>query len=320
MNWLNGISITCFAASYLVVLGLELSKVYFRAPLRKILSLTMLVAGLFAHAVFIFLQTGAEGLVMGSWSGWILATAWILMATYLWIFLRQSQSLLGVLIIPMVLGMVFIGSRPYLQSGFTGQTKSVWGAIHGSSLLLGTAVVAIGCLMGIMYLVHSYRLKNKLPPLKRFRFPSLERLQRAAEFSLFASTMLLGLGLLSGIAVNMINRKTGTTVLAWTDPVVWSSGILFGWLMAISVFSLVYRPARQGRKVAYLVVASFAFLLLELGIAWSVGHGHAGDTLQGHACQTKSQTLTQTIDQSNNSLASDPSSEENKVVVLGDDR
>ena len=78
MNWLNGISITCFAASYLVVFGLELSRLYFRAPIREILSLTMLVAGLFAHAVFIFLQTGADGLVMGSWSGWILAAAWIL--------------------------------------------------------------------------------------------------------------------------------------------------------------------------------------------------------------------------------------------------
>lgn len=185
--------------------------------------------------------------------------------------------------IPMALGMVFIGSSPYLQSGFTGKAKSVWGAVHGNSLLLGTAVVAIGCLFGVMYLVHSYRLKKKLPPLKRFRFPSLEWLQRSAEFSLFASAMLLGLGLLSGIAVNMINRKAGTTVLSWSDPVVWSSAILFGWLMAVSIFSLVYRPARQGRKVAYLVVASFAFLLLEIGIAWWVGHGHTGDDQLNHA-------------------------------------
>lgn len=277
MNWLNGISITCFAASYLVVFGLELSRLYFRAPIREILSLTMLVAGLFAHAVFIFLQTGADGLVMGSWSGWILAAAWILMAVYLWIFIRQSQTVVGLVMIPMALGMVFVGSNSHLRSGFGGSAKSVWSAVHGNSLLLGTAVVAIGCLLGTLYLVHSYRLKKKLPPLKRFRFPSLEWLHRSTEFSLFTSTIFLGLGLLSGIAVNAINRQSGTTVLSWSDPVVWSSAVLFVWLVAVSVFSLVYRPARQGRKVAYLVVASFAFLLIEIGIAWWVGHGHSAN-------------------------------------------
>ena len=243
----------------------------------------MLVAGLFAHAVFIFLQTGADGLVMGSWSGWVLAAAWILMAVYLWIFVRRKQTVLGVLMIPMALVMVFVGGNSYLQSEFDGSAKGVWSAVHGNSLLLGTAVVAIGCLLGILYLVHSYRLKKKLPPPKRFRFPSLEWLHRSAEISLFASTVFLGLGLLSGVAVNAINRQTGSTVLSWQDPVVWSSGVLFAWLVAVSIFSLVYRPARQGRKVAYLVVASFAFLLLEIGIAWWVGHGHARDDQLNHA-------------------------------------
>ena len=37
-------------------------------------------------------------------------------------------------------------------------------------------------------------------------------------------------------------------------------------------FNLFYRPAREGRKVAYLVVTSFLFLMLELAIVWWAGH------------------------------------------------
>ena len=287
MTWLNGISITCFAASYSVVLLLELSRILFRAPFRKLFSLTMLVAGLFAHAVFVVLQTevqiGADGFSMGSWSGWILSAAWILMAATLWILLKQPKSIAALLLIPMALAMVFCGGLPFLQAGFSegsadGQAaESIWNMVHGNSLLVGTAVVALGCMFGVMYLVHSFRLKKKLPPLKRFRFPSLEWLQRAAEISLFVSAALLAVGLLSGIAINSIHRQAGSTVLSWSDPVVWSSVILFSWLAAVSIFAIVYRPARQGRKVAYLVVASFAFLVLELGIVWWVGHGNSSN-------------------------------------------
>ena len=47
---------------------------------------------------------------------------------------------------------------------------------------------------------------------------------------------------------------------------VWSSGLLLLWLAAAMVFNVVYRPARQGRKVAYLTLASAGFLLLVLAV------------------------------------------------------
>ena len=274
------------------MLLLELSRVLFHAPFRKFLSLAMLIAGMFAHAVFVVMQTQVQwgngwgdGFAMGSWSGWILSAAWILMAANLWILLKQPKSIAALLLIPMSLAMVFCGSLPVLQAGFSGDSRvdgraseGIWNMVHGNSLLVGTAIVALGCMFGVMYLVHSFRLKKKLPPLKGFRFPSLEWLHRAAEISLFVSAALLAVGLLSGIAINSIHRRAGSTVLSWGDPVVWSSVILLSWLMAVSVFSLVYRPARQGRKVAYLVVVSFAFLVLELGIVWWVGHGNSPNT------------------------------------------
>jgi hypothetical protein len=51
----------------------------------------------------------------------------------------------------------------------------------------------------------------------------------------------------------------------WRDPLVVSSSAMLAWLAAAALFNLTYRAARQGRKVAYLTVASFLFLALVLG-------------------------------------------------------
>lgn len=147
--------------------------------------------------------------------------------------------------------------------------------------MLGTAIVALGFAFGVVYLVQSYRLKRKASTGVPFRFPSLEWLQKSAEQSLLISAVLLGIGLMSGVVISqfpLTSENGSTTVLGdnrmnlWSDPVVWTSAVLFGWLLAATTFNLCYRPARQGRKVAYLVLASFLFLVLELVIVWWVGH------------------------------------------------
>ena len=69
-------------------------------------------------------------------------------------------------------------------------------------------------------------------------------------------------GLVAGIVMNAGQR--GGSV-AWTGPVVLSSTVLCAWLLAASLFETFYKPARQGRKVAYLTLASFIFLVLALG-------------------------------------------------------
>ena len=50
----------------------------------------------------------------------------------------------------------------------------------------------------------------------------------------------------------------------WTDPVVLSLAAMLVWLIAAEVFRLVYPAARRGRKVAYLTLASFVFLVIAL--------------------------------------------------------
>lgn len=279
LDWLYKISITCFAASYLVVFGLEVSRVFFQAGLRKYIRVGFAAAGLFAHTIYLVMQgkleMDATGIWLSSWSGWSLAAAWVLAMAYFWISLRQSKSVIGLFLLPVVLILIAVGVQ--FDGAFSvGRVKSIWNMVHGSTLLLGTAIVALGFVFGVVYLIQASRLKRKIVASKLFSLPSLEWLQRSSEVSLIASTLLLGGGLISGIALNLVNQaanqEVSTGTIAWSDPVVWSSGVLFLWLLSAALFNMFYRPARQGRKVAYLVMTSFLFLVLELGIVWWVGH------------------------------------------------
>ena len=275
MEWLDRITITCFAASYLVVLALEISRTVFRAHWWKWLTASASLAGIFAHVVYLANQKefviGNDGIFVSGWTGWFLTAALVLMIGYIWLLKRQGDSIAGLFTMPLVLLCIAVGSWPGARNTFpVGETKTIWNTIHGLSLLFGTAVVALGFLFGLMYLLQARRLKKN--QILHLRMPSLEWLQKSGERALWVSTVLLTIGVLSGVAINISNRNQGADVLAWSDPVIWTSAVLLGWLLIVVTFNLLYRPVRQGRKVSYLVVFCFVFMVLEIGIVWYCGH------------------------------------------------
>jgi hypothetical protein len=69
--------------------------------------------------------------------------------------------------------------------------------------------------------------------------------------------------------LNIIRHRHEIDYVPWTDPLIVLTGLMFGYLLAAEIFSLVYRPARAGRKVAYLTLASFLFLVLTLAVLLS---------------------------------------------------
>ena len=278
MEWLNKISVTCFAASYLVVFGVEVSRLFWNVKLRPIIRIGFTVAGLFAHTAYMVCQGKLEidqsGIWLSNWTAWCYAAAWLLAVAYFWFSIRKSESVVGLFAMPLVLLLVLVGIVMGDQNSFTvSEAKTGWRMVHGLSLMLGTVSVGLGFMFGVIYLLQAKRLKQKKVQSKRFRLPSLEWLQRGGERSLIASTVLMGLGLVSGIAINMIQRNgLDGPAIAWTSPVIWSSAILFVWLLVIVVINFLYKPAQQGRKVAYLMVSSFLFLVFELTLVWMVGH------------------------------------------------
>ncbi len=283
---LSGITIMCFTASYAVALAMEVTRLFFRMPVRFFLIVGMTVAGLFAHTVHLWQRTQAglaTGLPLSSWYDWSLLAAWILTALYLGWTIRRPQSPVGLFMLPVVLALIGLAySLEKAQSFRRDQALQLWGLAHGIMLMLGVVVVSFGFVAGLMYLVQSYRLKHKLQPSTLLRLPSLEWLQQVNKQMLFHSLFLILLGLGAGIVMNLI-RTAGRGFVPWTDPVVISSGLLLGWLLAATIFEWTYKPAQQGRKVAYLTVANFVFLAIVLGMLATGASQHAPKAVGGVA-------------------------------------
>jgi ABC-type transport system involved in cytochrome c biogenesis permease subunit len=275
---LSRVSVVCFASSYAIALALELTRLLFRSGIRGILMVGFAAAGLFAHSVFLFYRAVNAGqLPLSSKQDWYLLAAWTLAALYLYLTVYHPKTPFGLFILPLVLALVgvatfFADSAPFPRE----PASQVWGMIHGTSILLATVALAVGFSAGLMYLGQARRLKLKRQAWRRLRLPSLEWLRRVNSRSLVVSLFMLGTGIASGMILNEINVAGDPRRLAWDDPIVLSTTIMFGWLLLSSAAGYVYRPAREGHRVAYLTVVSFVFLLIVLSSSLLFNTRHVG--------------------------------------------
>ncbi len=283
---LEKITIFCFAASYGVSLLLEISRLFFRLPVRLVVMLGFAVAGLFAHTLFLWNHAHtASSVPFSSWHSWFLLVAWILAAVYVGLAASRPQASIGIFLLPLVMVLVIAASFSDPQAVFPRDSAlDVWSMIHGMALLLGTVTAALGFVAGLMYLVQSYRLKHKFPPRAGFRLPSLEWLQSANKQTLYLSAVLVAVGMFSGIVLNLIRSES----VPWSDRVVVSSGVLLAWLFGATLFEMLYKPAQQGRKVAYLTVANFVFLA---AVLWMVLFSNSQHAAPGKENNTTAQNV-----------------------------
>ena len=265
------IQILCFAASYGVALALEISRLWFRSAVRGVLLWGFAVAGFLAQTLYLWHRMRLTDGPLSSPFDWYLLTAWLLVLAYLVLAYWRPASAIGLFVLPLVLFLVaaaaWLADRTPLE---VNRATRAWGALHGGFLLLGTVAVFIGFATGVMYLVHAYRLKHKLPQRRGLQLPSLEWLERVNSRAITLAVVMLLLGVLSGAVLNTVRPE-----LPWSDPIVVSSLLTVTWLIVVTLFAAIYRPARQGRKVAYLTVASFLFLVFSLGVALVVNTKHA---------------------------------------------
>ncbi len=273
---LSRISIVCYGSCYALVWGSELARLRFAwaGPLR--LRLVLTGAGWLAHTLQLAYLAWWESHVRGwsvwsNWHDWALLGAWVLIGAYLGLAFRRGKSAIGLFLLPTALLLLAVAHvvrdwPPFSRS----QAVSIWQTVHGGSLLLGTVGVFLGFASGLMYLIHSYRLRHRILNSVRFQLPSLEWLQRFSRETLWISTAALAVGLLAGVVLNLSQPEPR---VMWMDLVVVSSALLLVWLLAVCVFEALYKPARQGRKVAYLTLANFVFLGIVLLVVLWGGHG-----------------------------------------------
>ncbi len=278
---LQKISVTCFTASYLVVLAIELLRlVGRRLPGRGLAGLAMMAIGIFTHVSYLMLRATMVESVdvtvdnvgrLATWTDWSLMVALGLALAYFILYLRRPDTVIGFFFLPAILAMIALAmSVRHLPAFDRGEATAFWRNVHAISMMVGSAAVLFGFLAGAMYLVQSWRLKRKRAG-SALRLPTLETLQNLNRRCLVISTIAVGVGLISGVVMNL--NRWGE--IPWTNRGIMLSGVLFLWLASATVVEFLYAPASRGRKVAYLTLASFGFLVLAMSGVLTTPHGSA---------------------------------------------
>ncbi len=265
----SGINLLCFTTCYAIALVLELPGRWSRFRNRQAAFLLAASAGVIAHTWYLGQRAFEMPTVpLASHHDWSLLAAWLLAVIYVGGLFYYPRSSLGVFLLPAVLALIGVSLFAATEPLASFEAPRVWGLVHGVLLLLGTVAVLLGFLSGLMYLLQSSRLKHKTSSSDGLRLPSLEWLERVNSRSLGAAALLVGGGFLTG-TLNWLAQQGERGLLPWNDPVVLSLTSMLGWLVIAEVFRLVYPAARQGRKVAYLTIAAFVFLLWVLAtVTW----------------------------------------------------
>lgn len=276
---LREISVTCFFASYLVVLVLELLRLLGRIPGRGLAVIGMMVVGLFTHVAYLVIRlasgtgTGPAGDRVGllaSWTEWLLMLALGMAVSYLVLYLRRPDTVIGLFFLPSILATIGLGLAvsdlpPFSRT----EAVEVWRSIHGLGMVVGAGAVLIGFLSGVMYLAQSARLKKKKAGGTLLRLPTLEALGRLNRRCLVTSTTAVGLGMVAGFVMNL--NRWG--YVGWSDRGIWFSCLLFAWLTIATAVEFSYPSAQQSRKTLFLTLASFGFLVLTMVGILSSSHG-----------------------------------------------
>ncbi|MBI1884044.1 MAG: cytochrome c biogenesis protein CcsA [Chlamydiae bacterium] len=173
-----------------------------------------------------------------------------------------------VLVLVLALGGIFFGLPRYFDKAIP-SFNAFWFGTHVLFSLLGYAAFALSLICGLLYLFLERQLKLKSTNSFFYRLPPLESLELMAFRSLWGGTLLLGLGLASGL---LWARWAGLP-LSFRDPKV--SAAIITWLIYAVILYVRFTARWRGRKVAYLSLVGFLAVLITFFVMnyFSKGHG-----------------------------------------------
>lgn len=250
------------AAVAFYVLGTSVAFASLVLKSRKLVPWTPTLAGLglAAHLGQLVTRGMALGrLPLADYRDVLSLLCWAAVLVYLLSFLRTRLGVLGVVILPLVLVLLFISNL--LPTEFLPVSRDLEGVLmnfHIFIAVLGSAALFLTFAASVLYLVQERGLKEKRPARPGLRLPSLEKCDSIGKFSLMWGFPLLTLTIVTGAiwSANFRHRywlwegKETFALLGWTIlGVIISARLLRGW---------------RGKKAAYLTIVAFAALILRM--------------------------------------------------------
>jgi cytochrome c-type biogenesis protein CcsB len=233
-----------------------------------VLSLWATSAGLLLHVVYFLLRWTEAGRI--PITGFFEAINFLGMGIVL-VFLvmefRFKIPALGSFMLPLVLVLMLPAAvipgqieelKPVLKSG--------WLGIHTSLAVLGDAAFAFAFIVSVMYLILERQLKAKRLGAIFHRLPPLHVMDTIGYKALSFGWPLYTLGMITG---SIWAESAWGTYWSWDPKETWS---LFTWIIYLVLLHL-RTIGWRGRKMAYLSIVGFAFVLISFFVVSRAGMG-----------------------------------------------
>jgi len=144
--------------------------------------------------------------------------------------------------------------------------KSGWLAVHTSLAVLGDAAFAFACIVSVMYLLQERQLKQKHLGAIFHRLPPLDIMDTITYKAQTIGWPLFTLGMITG---SIWANSAWGTYWSWDVKETWSLIVWLIYLVLLHLRTLGWR----GRKMAYLSVIGFVFVLISFFVVSRAGVG-----------------------------------------------
>lgn len=255
-GWLFLASGLLYGGAFLVSLWVLMSRR--REPVHWIPRIALV--GLGFHFVGLMVRSfGGEGLLDLSIREILFLLAFAGISVYLLAHFRYRLEVMGIIILPLVVGLMAITVLIPEERAALGQPWQVsLRAVHVIPAVLGVAFLFVTFATSLIYLVQERGLKEHRPLKLFMALPSLERCDRLSYVSLGWGFAFLTLVVATGILTNQYTRGD----LSWVFRERYS---LLAWVIfAIVIYDRVFAGRWRGRLSAYLSIIGFVAIIMRM--------------------------------------------------------
>jgi len=186
--------------------------------------------------------------------------SWTIVASYLVLGLFSRLRFVGAFASPILFAIGVFALMPPLDQvrGPAPNFHTDWGSIHGTLILLSCGAFGLSAIAGAMFLTQEHDLKYQKQRAMFSMLPPIQRLERVMNRLLAAGIILLTLGL--AFAPLLIREAEAQGREFRGDPILYYSGFI--WVVYCILFVSRWKFGQVGRRFAWGLVGSFAFVLL----------------------------------------------------------